>query len=206
MASAAEIEKRRRIVSSKENRALSNRELAKKLGVSEGIIRGDRKYLQKPESERPQRPEKVAKLYNPSNHVRHISWVRAAARRHLMKGPLTPDERLIALDKAWEWREHFVNHRWPKPSRTPQQLLDEEKGPHPETLNIYGYGSALGVWLVRCLPGDNEDQISILKYLEKLAQDDIRSREAKRRAKLPFNFRIAELVASLPRNGPSRTS
>ena len=82
------IEERRKLVALPANLKKSNRALAKELGVSEGTVRGDRKWLALPLDQRPvpkpklpAKPKtKTKKPYDPSNAERHRELMLAAAK------------------------------------------------------------------------------------------------------------------------------
>lgn len=156
----------------------SNRAIAKELGVDEGTIRRDRKYLATPAAERPikaprrVKPRKVRLAFHPEDAVSrglHFRRMTRAVRRWIL------EERVILPDL-----EHVVHEagkrlfhsrelvkKLPMPTKSPTELLllirpaDPVEDDMPSKLEFHA--DWLARWIACCLPGDEVLQDQLLR-------------------------------------------
>ena len=124
------IEERRKLVALPANAKKSNRALAKELGVKEGTVRGDRKWLALPLYQRPVPKAKVPakpktktkKPYDSSNAERHRKLMLAAAKEWIAQvGVVLADVEWIVDETG---KLLFFNRpetaNLPRPTKSPE--------------------------------------------------------------------------------------
>jgi transposase-like protein len=156
----------------------SNRAIAKELGVDEGTIRRDRKFLATPENER---PVKVPRRKRPKKEppVRELSPDQRLRRRlqHLLavaqlwinqEGLLLPHLEFVLHEAGKRLYQHRHSLRqFPVPVKSPDELLSLTRPTYavedymPSKLGFYA--DWLARWLACCLPREEELQNEILR-------------------------------------------
>ncbi len=159
-----------------------NRAVAKELGVDEGTVRRDRKFLATPENERPMRVPRPKKLKEPKKgkSVRELTpeerrqqywqlmltvvklWITQA-------GLIPPDLEWHVLPEAGRLlhhQRHFLS-QLPEPVESPDELLSLTRPTNvvedymPSKLPFYA--EWLARWLAYCLPREEEQQDEFLR-------------------------------------------
>src|SRR4051794_20260895 len=127
------IEERRKFVALPANTKKSNRALAKEMGISEGTVRGDRKWIalldKNPvgKANEPKKPLElsVKKPYDPSNVQRHRERMLAAAKLWLLQaGVVRADVEWIVSETSKQLflkRIEFTNLG--SPAQSPEFLI-----------------------------------------------------------------------------------
>lgn len=168
-------EERRPLVADAIRAGKSNRAIAKELGIDEGTVRNDRKYLAIPEHERPVKQEQIRKpkpMYtvdDPASLVRYKCRVLKAVKHWIMEQHMVLDEIEHVLHEAGkrlaQGREFF--RRIPTPLQKPEELLLPMR-PDASTWgdfipNLDYWAEWLARWLAVCLPGQDGLHDEILR-------------------------------------------
>jgi transposase-like protein len=156
----------------------SNRAVAKELGVDEGTVRLDLKYLATPEDDRPvrvPRPKKerpIRELSLDESPRRHRQGLLKAAQLWItQEGLLLPDLDLFVLPKAGKLlheHRHSLN-QLPERVKSPDELLSLSRPTYvveeymPAKLGFYA--EWLARWLACCLPREEELQDEVLRQI-----------------------------------------
>ncbi len=172
---------RRKLVALGVKAGKSNRAIAKELGVDEGTVRRDRKFLATPEDKRPAKVPlpKRAKQKWP---VRELSpdERRRRQRQDMLKvvqlwvtqeSLILPDLESFVLPEAGKllhYHRHSQSHL-PVPTKSPDELLPLTRPTYavedymPAKLSFYA--EWLARWLACCLPREEELQDEILRQI-----------------------------------------
>jgi hypothetical protein len=156
----------------------SNRDIGRELGVEEGTVRRDRRYLATPENERPfrvPRPKKerpIPELNPDVSRRRHQqSLLKVAQLWITQEGLLLPDLDLFVLPKVGKLlhqHRHSLN-QLPEPVKSPDELLSLTRPTYtveeymPAKLAFYA--GWLARWLACCLPREEELQDEVLRQI-----------------------------------------
>jgi len=156
----------------------SNRAIGTELGVDEGTVRRDRKYLARPEDERPVRvlrPKKerpIRELSLDESRRRHQQSLLKAAQLWITQRA-SSYRTLIYLSfliagKLLHHHRHSLNER-PEPVKSPDELLSLTRPTYaveeymPAKLGFYAEWFAR--WLACCLPREEELQDELLRQI-----------------------------------------
>jgi len=170
---------RREYVALSVNAGKSNRAIAKELGVDEGTIRRDRKFLATPENERPiklPRPKKPKQARpvgeaDPAEPRLYLQGMVEALQHWIgEQGLVLPDIEYV-LDKVgkhlYEGRG-FVS-RLPESPHSPDELLSLTRPTYAVEdympLKLGFYADWLARWLACCLPREEELQDEVLRHI-----------------------------------------
>jgi hypothetical protein len=158
----------------------SNRAISKELGVDEGTIRRDRKFLATPENERPMPRPKTPKEPRKEKPVRELTpKERRQQHWQLMltvvklwiaqEGLIPPDLEEHVLPEAGKLlhhHRHFLS-QLPDPVRNPDELLALTRPTRAVeddmTSKLPFYAEWLARWLACCLPREEELQDEFLR-------------------------------------------
>jgi hypothetical protein len=156
----------------------SNRAIGTALGVDEGTVRRDRKYLATPEDERPvrvPRPKKerpIRELSLDESRRRHQQSLLEATQLWItQEGLLLPDLDLFVLPKTGKLlhqHRHSLN-QLPEPVKSPDELLSLTRPTYaveeymPAKLGFYA--EWLARWLACCLPREEDLQDEVLRQI-----------------------------------------
>ena len=179
-----DIAERRKFVALPANTKKSNRALAKEMGISDGTVRGDRKWLARsmdkcpaPKANNPKTAiePRINKPYAPSNVAQHRARMLAVAKQWLVQvGVVLADVDWIVIETSKQlslYRIEFSNLG--PPTKSPEFLLAflrpiRKVGDYmPEKL--YFLRDWLAVWLGNCLPGQETAQEEMLVEIRKMA-------------------------------------
>lgn len=156
----------------------SNRAIAKELGVDEGTVRRDRKFLATPEDERPvkvPRPKKPKKQrpvreLSPDEHRRQrLQDLLAIVELWITEERLIlPDLEFVLneADKRLYKHRHSLS-RFPAPVKSPDELFSLTRPTYavedymPSKLEFYA--DWLARWIACCLPREEELQNEVLR-------------------------------------------
>jgi hypothetical protein len=156
----------------------SNRAIGIELGVDEGTVRRDRKFLETPETERPIRApqskkERPVRELSPDEHRRQrlhnllVVVQRWITQEHLFLSDL----ELFVLpeaDKRLYQHSHSLS-QLPEPFKSPDELLSLTRPTYaveeymPSKLEFYA--DWLARWLACCLPREEELQDEVLRQI-----------------------------------------
>jgi hypothetical protein len=155
----------------------SNRAIAKELGVDEGTVRRDRKFLTTPEDKRPLRAPRPKKPKE-GRPIREISPDESRRRHHqhmlkvvqfwiTQEGLLRPDVELFVLPEAGKrlYQHRHSLSQFAAPVKSPDELLSLTRPTYavedymPSKLGFYAD------WLACCLPREEELQDEVLRQI-----------------------------------------
>jgi hypothetical protein len=160
----------------------SNRFIAKELGVDEGTVRRDRKFLATPENERPvrvPRPKKpkqpkkerpVRELTPEERHQQYWQLMLSVVKLWISQEGLIPPDLeehvLPGAGKLLHQHKHFLS-QLPDPVKSPDELLSLTRPTRAVedymTSKLPFYAEWLARWLACCLPRDEELQDEFLR-------------------------------------------
>jgi transposase-like protein len=177
---------RRELVAKGVKAGKSNRAIARELGVTEGTIRGDRKFLAASENESPievtpPKPEKILPVHkrdSPKPRRQRPKTMSEILQDWIGQQDLILTEVEDVLHEAgkllYQYRD-AVN-RIPEPSRSPAELLSLTQPNQavedymPAKLNYCA--EWLARWLACCLPRKEEQQEEVLRQASIWARHD----------------------------------
>ena len=159
----------------------SNRAIAKELGVDEGTVRRDRKFLATPESERPvkvPRPRKPKEPKKPKPVRELTPEERRQQYWQLMlntvqiwitqEGLISADLEPFVLPDAGKLlhKYRYALSQLPEPVKSPEELLSVTRPPYEVedymTAKLPFYAVWLARWLACCLPRNERLQDEFL--------------------------------------------
>jgi hypothetical protein len=156
----------------------SNRAIAKELGVDEGTVRRDRKFLATPEAERPIRvprpkKERPTREFSPDEHRRQrLQQLLAVVQLWItQEGLLLSGLELFVLPGAGKrlYQHGHSLSQFPAPVKSPDELLSLTRPTYavedylPAKLGFYA--DWLARWLACCLPREEELQDEVLRQI-----------------------------------------
>jgi hypothetical protein len=156
----------------------SNRAIAKELGVDEGTVRRDRKFLATLEAERPIRvprpkKERPARELSPDEsrrrHQQHM--LKVVQFWITQEGLLLPNLELFVLPEAGKLLHQYRHSlsQLPEPVKSPDELLFLTRPTYPVEdympSKLGFYADWLARWLASCLPREEELQDEVLRQI-----------------------------------------
>jgi transposase-like protein len=158
----------------------SNRAIAKELGVDEGTVRRDRKFLATPAAERPIRvprpknPKKerpVRELRPDERRCQRLQHLLAVVQLWITQETLILPDLEFVLNEAGKrlYKHRHAVSQFPVPVKSPDELLSLTRPTYavedymPSKLGFYA--DWLARWLACCLPREEELQDEVLRQI-----------------------------------------